>query len=87
MSIWALRRSYWRKLRLGDASRGRIQFGNSIEKGERMTPWVRYVSTLLLGLGVTLSCKNSEECERSRMEDCSHLEPRERWSQSPQNKR
>ena len=33
-----------------------------------MTPWVKYVSTLLLGIGVTLSCKNSEECERSRME-------------------
>lgn len=33
-----------------------------------MTPWVRYVSTLLLGLGVTLSCKDSEQCERSRME-------------------
>jgi hypothetical protein len=33
-----------------------------------MTPAVKYVSTLLLGLGVTLSCKNNEECERSRME-------------------
>lgn len=33
-----------------------------------MTLVVKYVSTLLLGLGVTLSCKNSEECERSRMD-------------------
>jgi hypothetical protein len=33
-----------------------------------MTPWVRYVSTLLLGLGATISCKDSEQCERSRME-------------------
>ncbi len=33
-----------------------------------MTQVVKYVSTLLLGLGVTLSCKNNEECERSRME-------------------
>ncbi len=33
-----------------------------------MTLWVRYVSTLLLGLGVTLSCKDSEQCERSRIE-------------------
>lgn len=33
-----------------------------------MTHVVKYVSTLLLGLGVTLSCKNTEECERGRME-------------------
>ncbi len=33
-----------------------------------MTPCVKYVGTLLLGIGVTLSCKNSEECERSRLE-------------------
>jgi hypothetical protein len=33
-----------------------------------MTLWVKYVSTLLLGVGVTLSCKNSEQCERSRMD-------------------
>jgi hypothetical protein len=33
-----------------------------------MTRGVKYVSTLLLGLGVTLSCKDSEQCERSRME-------------------
>ncbi len=33
-----------------------------------MTRWVRYVSTLLLGLGAIISCKDSEKCERSRME-------------------
>ena len=33
-----------------------------------MASCVRYVSTLLLGMGVVLSCKNSEECERKRME-------------------
>ena len=33
-----------------------------------MTLVVKYVSTLLLGLGVTVSCKNSEECERRRMD-------------------
>jgi hypothetical protein len=32
-----------------------------------MTRWLNYFSTLLLGFGVMLSCKNSEECERSRM--------------------
>jgi hypothetical protein len=38
------------------------------EKGERMTRGVKTVSTLLLAVGVTLSCKDSEQCERSRME-------------------
>lgn len=33
-----------------------------------MTRWVKYGSTLLLGLGVTQSCKNGEQCERNRME-------------------
>ncbi len=33
-----------------------------------MTHGVNYVCALLLGLGVTLSCKDSEQCERSRMD-------------------
>ncbi len=33
-----------------------------------MTRGVKYVSTLLLAVGVTLSCRDSEKCERSRME-------------------
>lgn len=33
-----------------------------------MTRGVIYVSTLLLAVGVTLSCKDSEQCERSRMD-------------------
>jgi len=33
-----------------------------------MTRGVKYVGTLLLALGVMISCKDSEKCERSRMD-------------------